>query len=113
MTTRKLDRARWREYFDHVSKHLAATTVEIGIAGLDPGVQHAAEHLRLVGIAYDPSDESITISSEDLEHRIDHPREVLVEEEGTELRSLEVIDSGGHTRLVQLTRALPLPATTR
>ncbi|MDD9904303.1 MAG: DUF5335 domain-containing protein [Rhodospirillaceae bacterium] len=109
MPTRKLERPQWQKYFDHVSKHLGASTVEIQVAGLDLGVQSAAEHLPLGGISYDPGDNTITVSSEDLEHRISAPREVYAQEEGGQLRCLEIIDSDDHKQLVQLKGALALP----
>ncbi len=109
MPTRMLDRSTWREYFDRLSKHLVATRAEIGVTGLDLGSQLEAEHLSLAAISYDPHDDVLTISSEDLHHRIAAPSEIQIEEEHGRLCSLSIIDAEGHKQIVRLTPMLTLP----
>jgi hypothetical protein len=109
MPTRKLEKAQWQAYFDRMSKQLTASTVEIRVAGLELGVQLEADHLRITGVSYDPHADDIVISTEELEHRVTDPREIYVDEELGQLRSVEIIDGAGQRQLVQLTRMLTLP----
>lgn len=110
MSTRKLEQAHWQAHFDHMSKQLTASTVEIRVAGLALGVQVEAEHLRITGISYDAPKGDIVISSEELEHRVSDPREVYVEEGLGRLRSVEIVDGAGQKHLLQFTPMLTLPS---
>jgi hypothetical protein len=53
MTTRKLEKARWRAFFDVFSNLLIGKQAEVEVASLDLGDQVEAEWLPLHGIAYD------------------------------------------------------------
>jgi hypothetical protein len=55
MTTRKLDKKQWREFFDGISKILEEKQAEIEVGSLSLGNQVEAEWLPLLGIAYDPN----------------------------------------------------------
>jgi hypothetical protein len=109
MSTRRLDPRVWREYFDHLSKHLVATRAEIGVTGLDLGAQIEAQGMSLSALSYDPYDRVLTISSEALHHRIAAPSEILIEEQQGRLCSLAIMDEQGHQQIVRLTPMLTLP----
>jgi hypothetical protein len=110
MTTRKLEPNTWQSYFDHVSRRLHASQVEIDVTGLDIGVQVAAERLTIDGLSYDPSEHAMVITAEDVEHRITEPQEIYVVEEVGLLRSVEIVDADGHKQIVLLTPVEALPA---
>ncbi|MGB8330034.1 MAG: DUF5335 family protein [Polyangiales bacterium] len=111
MTTRKLERSEWRRYFDGVAKHLPAMRVGISIMGDDIGVQLENQNSALIGISYDPSDGVFEVDTPSISHRISHPQEIFVREEGGQLSSVEVIDQDGTKEIIEL-RALPsLPAS--
>jgi hypothetical protein len=107
---KKLEKSQWRVYFDRMSKALVGKRAEIEVASLKLGDQIEAEWLPLIGITYDPKDDIIEIALEGVDHLINKPREVWVEEKGLELSSLEVIDADDVHQIVVLKDPLMLPA---
>ncbi len=107
---RKLEKSQWRTYFDRMSKALAGKRAEIEVASLKLGDEIEAEWLPLIGITYDPKDDILEIALEGVDHLINKPREVWVEEKGLELSSLEVIDADDARQIVVLRNPLMLPA---
>ena len=109
MSVRQLERDRWEEYFDRVSRLLRGMRVEVEVQGLDLGDQVEAEWLPLHGLVYDPRDDRIEVAMENVDHLIPHPEAVYVDEHGAELHSLEIVDRGGHRQIVRLRAPLALP----
>jgi hypothetical protein len=107
---KKLEKSQWQAYFDGVSKALIGKRAEIEVASLKIGHRIEAEWLPLRGISYDPKDDVIAIMLEGLEHMINHPRAVCVEESGLELCSAEVIDADGVSQIIALRDPVMLPA---
>jgi Family of unknown function (DUF5335) len=66
--------------------------------------------LPLLGISYDPKNDVIDIALEGLTHLIHEPREVYIEQDGSELSALEVVDAEGSRQIVVLKDPLMLPA---
>lgn len=110
MTIRRIERRQWQRYFRGVSKHLTAKQVDVVVSGLSLGVQVGAHHLPLLGLRYDPEDESFEIVTAHLSHRIDRPVEIFVDDSLQGLRSLEIRDRVGNRQIVELTDLLRLPA---
>lgn len=110
MGTHQLQRAQWRPYFDWVSKNLVGFQAEIETAGLKLGDQINQEWILLNGLVYDPKDDLLEIATGDLDHLIYHPRDIYVDDAGTMLRSIEVIDAEGNRQIVKLRQPIPLPA---
>ena len=106
----KLEKSQWRAYFDRTSKALVGKRAEIEVASLKLGDQIEAEWLPLFGITYDPKDDILEIALDEVDHLINKPREVYVEEESLELTSLEVVDADGVRQIVVLRDPLMLPA---
>jgi hypothetical protein len=109
MALLKLEKTKWRPFFDLVSKGLIGKRAELEVASLALGAQIEAKWLPLLGITYDPKDDLIEIALEDVDHMIRAPREVYVDEGLTGLVSMEVIDGDGIQHIVQLRDPLPLP----
>jgi len=111
MTTRKLERSEWRQYFDEVAKHLPSMRVAVSIMGDDIGVQPETENSALVGLSYDSNDEVFEVATPNISHRVANPKEIYVREEGGRLSSVEVIAQDDTKQIVEL-RPLPsLPAS--
>ena len=110
MATRKLERREWQSFFDAASRALPAGTVELRVSGLDIGDQVAAEHLPLLGISFDPSEDAVHVIAEALDHAISHPKAIYIEEEPSGLRIIEITDDEGRKQLIELTSAIALPA---
>jgi hypothetical protein len=53
---------------------------------------------------------SSTVALEDLDHIIEKPREIYVDEKGYGIDSLEVVDADGARQIVKLRQMLMLPA---
>ena len=107
---RKLEKSQWRAYFDRMSKALVGKRVEIEAASLKLGDQIAAQWLPLLGISYDPKNDVLEIALDGVDHLINKPREIYVEEKGLELSGVEVVDAEGVRQIVVLGDPLMLPA---
>ena len=109
MSVRRLEREQWEEYFNRVSRVLEGMRAEVEVEGLDLGDQVEAEWLPLYGIVYDPKDDELEVAMENIDHLIPHPEAVYVDEHGTELHSVEIVDREGHRQIVRLRAPLALP----
>jgi hypothetical protein len=102
-TTRQITKTDWGGYFDAMSSRLRSTRVDILCESLAIGVQPAAEQIRLLGITYDRSDDAIEIATDGLEHRIQHPTKVYVQEDARgSLVSCLIGDSDGLEHIIEL-----------
>ena len=88
MTVRKLDRAEWRDFFDHISDAIVGKRAEIEVASLSLGDQIEVEWLPVLGIAYDHKANIIEIALDGLDHLIENPNEVYA----TRIRSFRAIN---------------------
>jgi hypothetical protein len=111
MSTSKLERTAWQAYFDHVSKTIDGRLAEIEINSLALGSQLQTKWVPLLGITYDRKSDLIEIIVEGLDHMIRKPRDVYIEENGTTLSSLEIIDSDNVRQIVRLRDPCLLPAS--
>lgn len=110
MTLRKLDKKQWEAFFDGVSKLLEGKRAEIEVASLSLGDQVEAEWLPLVGIAYDPNDDLVEVALEDLDHLIQHPREIYMDDDVGGLLAIEIVTADDVRNIVKLRDPLLLPA---
>lgn len=110
MSTEKLEKRVWHSYFDAMSKLLEGKQAEIEIDSLALGQRLEAEFVPLRGIAYDQVDDVVEVRLEGLDHAIHHAREVYVEHDGVNLRSVEVIDEDGAQQIIKLRDPLMLPS---
>ena len=111
MTTTKLERAQWQQYFDGLAKRIPSMRVAVSVLGDELGVQEETEGAALIGISYDRNDDVLTVDTVNVSHRIHQPSEIYVREEGGALETLEAVLPDGTKRIVQL-RPLPsLPAS--
>ena len=106
---RKLEKSEWASFLDRFDKGLADTQAEIEVASLNLGDQVQAEWVPLIGIVYDPKDDIVEVAVENLDHIIQRPQELYVEEEDGELSSLTVVDDEGVHHVVNFRRAVNLP----
>ena len=110
MTIRKLEKSKWRLFFDGISKLLEGKRAEIEVASLALGDQIEAEWLPLLGITYDPKNDILEIALDGLDHLISRPRKIYIDDSAGVLSSLEVIDGDGVSQIIQLREPLLLPA---
>jgi Family of unknown function (DUF5335) len=107
--SRKIPRSGWQSYFDAMSKVMDGKQAELEVESLGLGDQIETEWVALDGIVYDPKDDLVEMVLEDLDHMIRKPREIWVDEVGTTLESLEVIDDEGTQHILKLRNPLMLP----
>jgi hypothetical protein len=110
MTTRKLDRKQWRTFFDGVTTILEGKEAEIEVTSLRLGDQVQAEWLPLLGITYDPEDDIVEVALEGLDHLIQKPREIYVEDGAQGIVAFEIVDADDERQIVKLRDPLMLPA---
>jgi hypothetical protein len=101
MTTRKLEKSEWSAFFNDVSKGLKDAQAEIEIASLKLGDQIEATWLPLYGVVYDPKDDIFEIALKGLDHLIQKPREVYLEEEAGKLVNVEIVDGDNNHQIVR------------
>jgi hypothetical protein len=108
MTTRKLDKAQWRGFLDHMSKLLEGKQAEVEVVSLNLGDQIEAEWVPIIGVTYDPKDDLIDVELEGLDHMIHKPRELYVEN-GIGVASLGIVDADGVMQIVKFKDPMMLP----
>lgn len=118
MPTRKLERSEWASYFDRFTKEELRDKIpdfsRIEVLSSDLGAQFETNGERLLGLTYDPRDDSFEIELEGFVHRIRHPKEIYVAEDQrgllTSLKVLvEKIDlkvHRGHEEVLTVSHAL-------
>ena len=108
--SRQIPQAEWQAYFDSMSNTMAGTQAELEVASLGLGDQLEAEWVEFEGITYDPKDDVLEFDLADLDHMIDKPREIWVDETPHSLLSLEVVDAEGLRHILLLRTPMMLPA---
>lgn len=110
MAAHQLQRNDWQTYFDRVSQFFSGERAEVETTSLRLGDQINQKWVRLNGLVYDPKDDVFEVVAGDTDHLIPHPQDIYVEETGTALRSVEVIDADGNHQIVKLREPIPLSA---
>ena len=110
MPLTQLARNRWQEFFDLASRAAGAQQATVEVTGLRIGDRIAADHALLMGMTYEPADDTLTLFLSGLEHRIRHPKAIHVDQDIGALRSIEVTDAEDVHHIVQFSAALELPA---
>ncbi len=93
MSTSKIEKSRWEEYFDHLSNVTDAQLVTIEVVGLAIGDQVQAENVTFDGVSYDAANDVIVVQAGELEHMVQQPVNVFVLEEDSGLKSMEITDA--------------------
>lgn len=109
MAIRSIDKEQRKVYFDQVSRELGATEVQIEIGGGTIGSQLEADWVTLMGLSYDPRNDTMEISAEDIDHWVTHPREIYVDDDVEGLHSIEIIDMDDNRQIIRLRQPLKLP----
>ena len=102
MGTRKLAKSEWQSYFDRVSQSLGAKQVEIEVASLGIGDQVEVSRVALKGLTYDPKSDVLEVVTEALDHMIQRPAEIYVEESDDGLVTVEALDNDGTKHIIKL-----------
>jgi hypothetical protein len=106
---RSVPKTEWTSFFNRMSKAMRGKLAEIEVAALDLGEQIVAEWVPMLGITYESNTDQLDIGLDRANHLIRHPKEVVVEEDATGLRSVAVVDAEGARQIVRLKMPLMLP----
>jgi hypothetical protein len=114
MSYSKIDRSRWKDFFDVFTRAIEGRLLELEIVGRDIGDQRYGSRLNLSGITYDTIDDALYVSISNatrlhIDHVIQSPREIHVEINEAGLSGLMVTDPEGHQQFMWLRDALALP----
>ena len=110
---RRLKKAEWRSYLDRIARALIGRRAAIEIRSPQFSNDIQAEWLPLQGISYDPRKDILEVAVTGLRHMIRKPLHLVVEEDGGQLATLEIIDQDGLSQIVRLREdaARPAPVT--
>jgi hypothetical protein len=106
---RSVPKTEWRSFFDRMSQALLGKWAEIEVAAMDLGNIIVAEWIPMLGITYESRDDVLDVALDRANHLIRHPKEIVVEEDATGLRSVAVLDGEGARQIVHLRMPLMLP----
>ena len=90
MALTQLAKPHWKDYFDRVSKVLGSKLVELEVSSLGLGDQLELDWVPLIGLSYDPKSDILAVMVEGIEHNIQHPQQIYVEQDVETLHSIEV-----------------------
>ena len=106
MAARSLPKTEWRAYCDRISRGLLGKQAEIEITGLTCGNRMATKWLPLHGITYDPRADLLEITLDCLDHLIDGPREIAVDDGPEGLTVIQIVDNDKRRQIVKLRQPL-------
>lgn len=113
--TKQLPREQWKDYFDTFTKNflkdLNPETAVIELVSPDLGDQVEADHVRVIGLAYDPKDNVFEVALEDLDHLVYNPKEIWVlEEDNGFVSTVEVVRDDDTREIIRLQSVGIVPA---
>ncbi len=106
MSTRRLRRGEWQDYCDRLSRGLRDENAELEVVSLALGDHVEAKWLPLHGIVYDPRADVLEIALESIDHMIEQPRDITIEETPRGLVALEVTAADERHEILKLKRPL-------
>ncbi|HVK61606.1 MAG TPA: DUF5335 family protein [Bdellovibrionales bacterium] len=108
MNLRTLDRGQWQYYFDLISKVAPGQKLELEVAGLDIGDQIEEEWVSLIGLSYEPKGDVLTVLTESMDHAIEHPKDIVVAEDGIRVAFVAIADLENHVQILRFRQPLLL-----
>jgi hypothetical protein len=105
--TKQLPRAEWKDYFERFTREFLSddgpdvATIEVMSPTL--GDQFEVSSARLLGLDYDPKEETFEVLVEDLDHLVFAPSEIwILESEPGFVSTIEVVQTDGTKQLIYL-----------
>jgi len=106
----QLSPQQWQRYLDRLSAALTGVQIEIEVTGLGLGAQVQADWIPLLGVSYDPKNDLVAVAAHNVDHIIHHPKQIHVDHELDQVRSIEVVDAEGNHHILLFRAPLALPA---
>lgn len=109
MTTHKIEKNHWQDYFNGLSKQFSGRRIGIEVDSLEIGSQIVAKSIFLDGITFDPKDNSLDIITPDLVHTIHDPDTIYVDVDKGVLTNIAVkSDDAGNQQIIKFIPPLSL-----
>jgi hypothetical protein len=102
MTARTLAKSEWQSYCDRISKGLTGKRAQVEVTGLRIGDHIEAKALPLFGITYDSKNDLLEIAMEGLDHLVERPIAISVDDSPEGLSGMEIVDSEGRRQILKL-----------
>jgi uncharacterized protein YuzE len=112
MSARRLTRSEWQGFCDRLSRRLRDESAELEVVSLALGDHVEAKWLPLYGVAYDPRADVLEIALQGIDHMIEQPRDVTIEETPRGLVAIEITTADERHEILRLRRPLQLTAST-
>jgi uncharacterized protein YuzE len=110
MGTRRLRRGEWQAYCDKLSRGLRDANAELEVVSLALGDHVEAKWLALYGVSYDPRADVLEIALKNVDHLIEQPRDITVEETARGIVALEVTTADERHEILKLRNPLRIAA---
>jgi hypothetical protein len=113
--TRQIPSQEWKSYFERLTREQLgddipvpkAATIEVHSPTL--GLQYEGHVMRLLGLTYDPKNETFEVLLEEVCHLVSRPAEIwVIEEDGGFVPTLVLICPDGRKEMVSVYRSGPL-----
>jgi hypothetical protein len=108
MTTRKIEKAHWRDFLENLTHSLVDTGSEAEVGYLALRRRIDEKWLGLFGLNYDPRVDAIEIALDGIDHVIEAPRELWAEFGPGGLESIEIVCPNHTSQIVRLRTPLRL-----
>jgi uncharacterized protein YuzE len=108
MGMRRLTRGEWQGFCDRLSRGLRDENAELEVVSLALGDHIEAEWLPLFGVVYDPRADSLEIALQNIDHTIEQPRDISIEETPRGVVAIEITTADERHEILKLRRPLTL-----
>lgn len=108
MTYETIQKEHWGHYFDIVSKLSQGHHMLLEVVGQEIGDQIEEDWALSEGFSYDQEDDAIHVYTEDLEHLISRPQEVIAQEDNR-LKSISIKSKDGVLQIIHFREPILIP----
>ncbi|GAA4257613.1 DUF5335 family protein [Azospirillum formosense] len=102
MTTTRLEEQEWHRYFSAAKNILYGRLASVQVVGADVGAQRVADRVSLLGVTFDPKGHLLDVALDGLNHLIQNPREIYVDEAPSGAIAMDVVDADGRKHIIQI-----------
>jgi len=103
MSEKCIVRNEWEDFFDDLSKKIKNLDEKVKIEIIAPSVfeREEGKGLHIIGLSYDPKANVFSILCEDIEHLINNPQEVCIEEYDGAITQVRINDNSGMEHIIK------------
>ncbi|NLS07532.1 DUF5335 family protein [Rhizobium sp. P32RR-XVIII] len=108
MASKTLPPAEWHPYVARLSETIRGKQVRIEVVGPALGVQVLVRSSSILGITYEPKRNTLEILLDGLDHLIEKPKAISVQEDDGVLFALEIVDRDDQHQILTLVASAPV-----